>query len=64
MTAPEPQPGAPGLDGARKRHPACLFRELHPGYEAKLPDGTVLAAMTPVGLERKIRTAAGKKAEP
>jgi hypothetical protein len=53
-------PGAPDVDGARKRHPAAVITESRPGYEARLPDGTRLAAMTIEGLESKIRTATRK----
>jgi hypothetical protein len=61
VSTPEklPLPGAPDLDGARKRHPACLIEEGNPGYTARLPDRTILAAMTLEALEGKIRRATG-----
>ena len=55
MSGPDRLPGTPDLDGARKRHPGCRIEESDPGYEAKLPDGTMLAAMTLEALEGKIR---------
>lgn len=60
MTGPEPLPGAPDLDGARKRHPAAVITACQPGYEAELPDGTKVAAMTLEGLESKLRRLTGK----
>jgi hypothetical protein len=61
---PQPLPGRPDLEGARRRHPAAVITESRPGYKAELPDGTKLAAMTIEGLESKIRTATGKGKRP
>jgi hypothetical protein len=62
VTAPDgrPLPGAPDVDGARKRFPAAEITEQKPGYEAVLPDQRRLAAMTIEGLESKLRTAMRK----